>query len=140
VGILAQAAYDAAAVFCNEQDFGEPADHTAADGTRTRVSSVWTPVQLNDLGQGFVADAVSVTVPRIAVRKIVRGDVLTRYPDAIDTLLLQDGWALLLEDGTEAGLETSAASAWEVETVQDYPATWQLTCLHQVRPSPRGRA
>lgn len=133
-----QAAYDAAAVHASTHDFGEPAAHLAADATRTAVTALWSPQALDDLGQGFVADAALVHVPRAQVRRIVRGDVVERYPGTFDTLLLQDGWALLLEDGAEAGLETSAAESWQVNVVRESPAWWELACLHQPRPAPRG--
>lgn len=120
-------------------DVGEPADHVSGDGTTTRVRASWSPVDLSDLGAGFVADVSRVTVPRSAVRTIERGDVIRRTPDDVGALLLPDGWALLFEEGDEFGLEASAAEPWDVEHAQQTPTTWQLVCLRAPRPVPRGR-
>lgn len=123
-------------------DWGEPVEHVAAaGGGRRRVLSTWAPVDLFALGGGFVADRAGVTLPRAAVRRVVRGDVVVRKPDAWASLLLEDGAALLLEgeNEVEAGLETSAAQTWDVETAQEAGATWRLVCLHKPRPVPRKR-
>lgn len=135
--LAAAMAYDAARVVCNPAETGEAAVHVAADGTATLVTATWGAPVLQELGQGFVGDLTEVVVPRNQVRKIARRDTLRRHPDLFDALLLADGWALLLEEGGELGLETSAAEGWTIDDVREDTGLWILSATLNPRPIPR---
>lgn len=131
--------YDASRVVCNPAESGEPAVHVAADGTETRLVATWGAPALQDLGQGFVGDLSEVIVPRAQLRSVRRKDKLRRHPDLFDALLLEDGWALLLEEGGELGLEASAAESWTVDDVREDVGLWILACTLNPRPLPRAQ-
>jgi len=135
VTLAATARYDASRLLCTLG--AEASVHLAADGTATRVPALWSEVALQDLGGGFVGDGCEVEIPRQDLRRVARKDRLTRYPETFDALLGPDGWAVLLEEGGELGLETSAAETWTVDSVRRDEGLWLLTCTLNPRPLPR---
>lgn len=129
---FAEAAAEMAAALSSEAAFGE----TLTVGG-VEVLGTWSDVALEDLGSGFVADAVEVWIPRSAVASLTRGQQLVRGAGGAVALDLGDGVGLELGDGVVLGLEPSG-EVWEIDAVQAGPVWWHCRCFRRIRPVPRG--